>query len=215
MNGVFDFLKEKTISAYNTVTATASEWAENVTKVGSQTYEDAKALVKENVDEVKKKYEEAAFALYELEQTRKLVDEAVRLAPEGPEKVKLQAQADEAATFFNKYVAPLANKLINDRKTFDRVDVSDIKYSNLAGHMGLLPAAWAAGAATVATASALIYYATQSNDQFKSILESPYLSASTKAKLAALQIATSPLSTIGLITIIGAVGYYYYSRKKS
>jgi hypothetical protein len=208
---MFDWLKEKTINAYNTVTSTASQWAENVTKVGTQTYEDAKQLVQQNADEVKKKYDEAAFALYELENTRKIVEDTLRRMPEGPDRVKLQAQADEAGTFFNQYVAPLANKLLNDRKTFDRVDVSDIKYSNLAA-MGVLPAAaWAAGAGVVATASAMIYYASQSNDQYQAILESPLIPKTLKA----LYLAKSPLTVVGIASILGIAAYLYLNRKKA
>lgn len=212
ITSLFGAGKEKAVQTYRSVTGTAQTWAENVVKVGGQYYEDAKVYVSQKKDAVDEKYTEAAVSVWELENNQKIADDLINMLPSGADKVRLQIKRDESRTFFNSYVAPLINKLMNEKKAYERVSFQQINYSNFAA----VPVVAVAGAtAVVAASSAIIYYAKKNTEMELAIINDPSLSAFQKTQLLSNR-GLVPALKVGtpIILVGGAIAAYFYFKGK-
>lgn len=226
---MFDTMMDKISS----VSSTAKSWANDIVGVGSSWYKEAETYVTTNYNDgkaaVEDKIAEAQWEAFNLATKKAEVDALLQNMIDGPEKEALLKKQSESRSFFSSNVAPLINKVLDEKEAFDKIDFNQAnKYSNFAGvvdnqgagnhgRMGFLPVVpVAAGAAVVAASAALIYWCKKAYALEEAIANDPNLTAMQKAQLISqtgIQGAIKSASFLGVLALVGGVAYLMMDKK--
>lgn len=195
-SGIWDDLT----NIFQTTTTAFKNWAGDVYKTANLYVGEANQWLAKGQNYVQSKYDETVKKMNEAEANDKKLKEALAKMPSGPEKLKLQAEYNDASNILNSYVRPLWNE-------FTKL----ISKPTMGALPAVLPLLGYSGVAMLAALSAYVVHVIVKQQRMLNDPELKKYVAQDQGAFASIAQATANLKWPLLIG--GVVGLLYYGNK--